>query len=315
MGENSKIEWCDNTWNPWIGCTRVSPACDHCYAETWASRYGTVEWGAGKPRKLTSEANWQQPLRWNREAAASGERKRVFCASLADVFDNEADPEWRVRLFSLIEKTPHLDWLLLTKRIGNAAKMLPRDWGKGWPNVWLGISVVSQEEADRDIPKLLALPAAIRFLSMEPLLGPVDLNRIENIDGLHASALSRQVDGNYYEFPNTIEWVIVGGESGKDARPMHPDWARSLREQCVAADVPFLFKQWGEWQITYDRDHDDPDWRKCPKGRSAVERYINLDGGHGFHGKRVCYAKRVGKKVSGRLLDEREWNEFPVVAA
>ena len=117
-----------------------------------------------------------------------------------------------------------------------------------------------------------------------------------------------------YGYEATLHWVIVGGESGAKARPMHPQWAKSLRDQCVAADVPFFFKQWGEWQITYDRDHDDPDWRNCPKPKNNTERYINLEGGHGFHGERVCFARCVGKKTAGRLLDGREWNQFPEVA-
>ena len=131
MGENSKIEWCDHTWNPWIGCTKVSPGCDHCYAESYATRYGKTVWGPGQPRQLTSDANWKKPLKWNHEAMLTGTRPRVFCASLAEVFDNEVNPAWRERLWAFIQATPNLDWLLLTKRIGNVAKMLPMDWGTG----------------------------------------------------------------------------------------------------------------------------------------------------------------------------------------
>jgi protein gp37 len=287
MAENSKIEWTHHTFNPWIGCTRVSPACDHCYAETWASRYGTVEWGAGKPRKLTSESNWQQPIKWNREAEKAGERKRVFCASLADVFDNEVPSVWRARLFDLIRSTPHLDWLLLTKRIGNVNKMLA-SWAKIdviWPNVWLGISVVNQEEADRDIPKLLATPARIRFLSMEPLLGAVEFSNVtkrsDAVEQLGKKALSG------------IDWVIVGGESGSHARPMHPDWARSLRDQCVAAGVPFFFKQWGEWA-------PDPD---LP---SELQEHYDVIG------QWDGVSRRMGKKAAGRLLDGRTWDGYPL---
>src|SRR5437764_65612 len=167
MGANSGIQWTDHTFNPWIGCTKVSPGCDHCYAEAWAKRYGTATWGSGQPRKPTSESNWNLPRKWNRQAEAEGRRYRVFCASLADVFDNEVPEEWRHRLFQLIKKTPHLDWLLLTKRIGNADDMLPTDHllCAPWPNIWLGASIVNQTEADRDIPKLLTTPARIRFLS------------------------------------------------------------------------------------------------------------------------------------------------------
>jgi protein gp37 len=322
MAANSGIEWTDHTFNPWIGCTKVSPGCDHCYAEAYANRYGTANWGSGQPRKMTSDSNWQQPLKWNREAEKRGLRYRVFCASLADVFDNGVSYEWRERLWRLILDTPHLDWLLLTKRLGNAEQMLPL---KGTPkNIWLGISIVNQQEADRDIPKLLATEANVRVLSMEPLLGPVTLFDMPEgvfrgpavvIDGgMNPSTPDFQAEGYDCSYPG-IDWVIVGGESGPDAGPMHPDWARSLRDQCQEAGVPFFFKQWGEWQFVYDRDIDDPDWRSCPKPHWDNERYMNLAGGHGFHGGRVCFARRVGKKAGGRLLDGREWNGLPIPVA
>jgi protein gp37 len=288
VGANSGIQWTDHTFNPWIGCTKVSPGCDHCYAETWAKRYGTATWGPGQPRKLTSESNWNLPPKWNREAEAEGRRYRVFCASLADVFDNEVAEAWRIRLWNLIAETPHLDWLLLTKRIGNAAKMLLP--GDPLPNVWLGISVVNQEEADRDIPKLLATPARIRFLSMEPLLMPVDLTRdVEWFQGYLVNAYGDGMLGDVWE--GGIDWVIVGGESGSNARPMHPDWARSIRDQCRIAGVPIFFKQWGEW---------------APYDRGAVDSKLLATLG----ALDSPYAK-LGKKLAGRLLDGREWNELP----
>lgn len=229
MGESSKIEWTDHTFNPWTGCQKVGPGCDNCYAEGWAKRSGVVEWGPHASRRRTKPGNWQQPLKWNAAARDDGRRSRVFCASLADVFDNHASilPEWRHDLWALIRRTPHLDWLLLTKRPGNIAGMLPEDWGGGYSNVWLGCTVVNQAEADRDIPKLLDVPAKVRFLSMEPLLGSVTIFAHDNPDWL------------------LLDWVIVGGESGHHARPMHPDWARSLRDQCQAAGVPFFMKQMG----------------------------------------------------------------------
>lgn len=316
VSENSKIEWCDHTFNPWEGCQKVGPGCDHCYAEARNARFGggsAVNWGAGAPRRRTSVANWRKPLAWNaaheRFFAAQGRRQRVFCASLADVFDNAIDPAWRRDLFDLIVDTPNLDWLLLTKRIGNVQQMvqaatlcdlLPS-------NVWLGATIVNQEEAERDIPKLLAVPARVRFLSMEPLLGPVDL--------VSSGALWSDMNGNIVDAPSRglrgVDWVIAGGESGHGARPMHPDWARSLRDQCAAADVPFLFKQWGEHSLAYDRDRDDPDYRRCDRMARLPGRWINLAGGHGFNGERVHYAERVGKKAAGRLLDGRTHNEFP----
>ena len=259
MGANSKIEWTDHTFSPWTGCTKVSPACDHCYAEGWAKRSGHVKWGSGQPRRRTSDANWRMPLKWNREAERTGVRPRVFCASLADVFDNEVDPAWRADLFKLIADTQNLNWLLLTKRVGNVMKManevadMPRtgshtghliahQWRNGSPpkNVWLGATVVNQEEADRDIPKLLAVPAAKRFLSMEPLLGPVDLNYVRQRIQAQRSQLARAINGETW-----LDWVIVGSESGPGARrdPNMVSWVASLRDQCVDAGVAFLWKQ------------------------------------------------------------------------
>ena len=222
MGENSKIEWTTHTFSPWIGCTKVSAACDHCYAEGWAKRSGLVEWGPHGERRRTK--TWGNPIKWNKAAAGADERPRVFCASLADVFDNHKSilPEWRADLWSLIEATPNLDWLVLTKRPQNIARYVPTAWLAKCPdNVWMGTTVENQEEYDRRVPHLLGIPAAVRFLSMEPLLGPVNMGDMSGLG-----------------------WVIAGGESGPNSRPVNPDWFRSLRDQCEAAKVPFLFKQW-----------------------------------------------------------------------
>lgn len=303
MAENTKIEWAHHTFNPWEGCQKAGPGCDNCYAETRNARFAggqAINWGPGSPRRRTSAANWNKPIRWNGEAERLGVRYRVFCASLADVFDNAVDPQWRVDLFRLIEVTPNLDWLLLTKRIGNARAMSQIAMGaigcihKPLPeNVWLGATIVNQEEADRDIPKLLDVPARVRFLSMEPLLGPVNIERhlLSTYD--KASHDSQMLPG--LPCDDKLDWVIVGGESGPGARPMHPDWARSLRDQCAAAGVPFLFKQWGEWApacypLYIDRKPHELKW---------------LGGVHGLMG-------RFGKKVAGRLLDGIEHNEFPL---
>jgi protein gp37 len=257
MSENTKIEWTDATFNPWIGCTKVSPACEHCYAEvSTPARTLGVTWGAKEERRRTSPGNWKLPLRWNAQHeeffATHWRRRRVFCASLADVFDNAVDPAWRVDLVELIAETPNLDWLILTKRIGNASTMWPAE---AMPNVWLGATICSQEEADRDIPKLLATPAAVRFLSMEPLLGPVDLERhLWKCCGL---PIPGHPGDGWMQPPDPPEccddrvpvdllhWVIVGGESGANARPMSPGWACSLRDQCSAAGVPYFMKQMG----------------------------------------------------------------------
>ena len=350
MSENSKIEWTDHTFNPWEGCQKVGPGCDHCYAETRNARFGggvAVNWGPGAPRRRTSAANWQLPARWNAQAdafmAQHGRRQRVFCSSLADVFDNAVDPAWRVDLFRLIRETPRLDWLLLTKRVGNVERLLAEaldlviainasdplaTWLMRWlnhekapNNVWLGVTIVNQEEADRDIQKLRAVNARVRFLSMEPLLEPVT---VFSIDGPVDVP-----DG----MPSPLHWVIVGGESGPGARPMHPDWARSLRDQCQAAGVAFLFKQWGEWlpgenephPTVTERDgsprrvahHQDGRW-----GSTATKindsNYVTWDETGAMHAGKVGYrwrvmtwAERVGKKAAGRLLDGRTWDEVP----
>lgn len=303
--KDSKIEWTHHTFNPWIGCTRVSPGCVNCYAETMmADRYKKVKWGPAGERKRTSADYWKQPLKWNREAAAAGERRRVFCASLADVFEYKRDQardmhSWRTELFSLIRTTPHLDWLLLTKRPELVFAIAP--WFineiEEYPNVWIGTSVENQEQADKRIPELLKIPAAVRFLSVEPLLGPVDLTCVSDGNGIvdqtgfnYLNVLrgfSFEIDGEYSGKIPQIDWVIVGGESGPNARPMHPDWARSIRDQCVDAGVPFLFKQWGEYAPTYEQSDGFTD-----------PAYSGL-------------MTKVGKHRAGRLLDGREWNEFP----
>ena len=254
MAKHTGIEWCDSTFNPWMGCTKVSPGCDHCYAEQRMDRrLHLVQWGAGMPRRRTGPASWSEPLRWQRQAAefkaTHGRRRRVFCASLADWLDNEVPIAWLVDLLELVRSTPDLDWLLLTKRIGNwapriseaigyldeqtpAAYPLPlRAWLAQWldgddapHNVWLGATVVNYTEYIRDVYKLLHVPAVVRFLSVEPMLGPISTT---------PTTLRR------------LDWVICGGESGAGARQLKPGWVQSLRYQCEAAGVPFFFKQWG----------------------------------------------------------------------
>jgi protein gp37 len=228
MAQNSKIEWTDHTFNPWIGCTNVSPGCDHCYAESWSKRSGLVKWG-NNPRRRTSEAYWRGPLKWQVAGAAfqaqHGRRQRVFCASLADVFDNQVSPAWRADLFALIAATPALDWLLLTKRPQNLAKMLPKEWPDGgMSNVWLGTTAEDQDRFDQRWPVLSCVPAAVRFISYEPAIGPVRLNRAHVVQP---------------------DWLIVGGESGHGARPMRAAWARDIVKDCQETGVAPFFKQWG----------------------------------------------------------------------
>lgn len=305
MGDTTKIEWCDRTWSPWFGCTNVSPACDNCYAEAWAKRSGIVEWGAGKARRRASDDYWKRPLKWNREAAAKGVRIKVF-PSLCDPFDAEVDEDWRDDLFSLIVETPHLDWLLLTKRPQVAKKYLAA-YTIVPDNMWLGATVENQAMADLRIPVLLSIPARVRFLSCEPLLAPLNLTHMESEVGYFIDALAGEhwhpgagsISSQTFRGKPRISWVIAGGESGPGARPSHPDWFRSLRDQCAAAGVPFFFKQHGEWIGV-------PDLRNLP-GSS----------GPGFGAYDHCAydrdheALRVGKKAAGATLDGREWREFP----
>lgn len=249
--QDSKIEWTHHTFNPFLGCTKVSPGCKHCYAETMMDkRWGKVEWGPQGKRVKTSAANWRKPHAWYKVAVRTRERHRVFCASLADVFEYRWDQivemdEWRRDLWDLIEETAGdgrggLDWLLLTKRPEMVPSMVPADWMNDEfpPNVWIGTSVEDQRRADERIPYLLRVPAAVRFLSAEPLLGPVDL-----WDARHP--LPNGGLGNAFAWGAGINWVIVGGESGPNARPMDPDWARAIRDECAAARVPFFMKQMG----------------------------------------------------------------------
>jgi protein gp37 len=304
MGADTRIEWCDHTFNPWVGCTKISPACDHCYAESWAKRTGSAALWQGE-RRRTSAANWQQPHRWNRAAQAAGTRARVFCASLADVFDNQVPEEWREDLWALIHDTPHLDWLLLTKRPQNIARMLPpafmlanAPWP--WPNVWLGTTVENQDQAEKRIPLLLAVPARVRFLSCEPLLGRTGvLEHLKWTCTAPRCLCAPGAPGCTQPGQPAIDWVIAGGESGHGARPTHPDWLRGLRDQCAAAEVPFFFKQWG--------DHH-------PHGEKMADHSVNCLGNPDddrWSSAEGATFWRLGKARAGALLDGREHREFP----
>jgi len=299
MGRETGIEWCNHTFNCWIGCEKVSPACTNCYAENStpvrvaATKFSLKLWGAestGAVRRVASEAMWKEPVKWNKEAQKLGVRRKVFCASLADVFEDYNGPitthegvqlfkladgsigplpddvtvysdtikpltltDIRQRLFSLIDSTPHLDWLLLTKRPENVQKLWPFGWYSdefSWSNVWMGITVENQKYLDERLPHLLSIPAVVRWLSIEPMLGPMRLpfgkvwcracNRYEEklcMD--HGSpCFIGQASAT-----DLIDWAIVGGESGDHRRSMNLDDARSLREQCKAAGIAYFFKQ------------------------------------------------------------------------
>ena len=265
MSDGTKIEWTDHTFNPWMGCAKVSPGCKHCYAETLMdTRWGKVEWGVNGTRVRTSEANWKKPLAWNRRAEREGRRFRVFCASLADVFEDRRDlVDWRTDLFALIEATPNLDWQLLTKRPENVLWMAPMHWRRDFPpNVWIGTSVEDQERAGERIPHLLKIPAKVRFLSCEPLLGPVDYGRSSAWDV-------------FEWYLGGIDWVIVGGESGPGARPCNVEWVRSIVRECKATDTPAFVKQLG----ANVRDRNDAgftgDW--CEGNAWDIEDLSRID--------------------------------------
>lgn len=354
MAESTSIEWCDATFNPWWGCQKVSPACDHCYAERDSKRFapGRVLWGVGSERRTFDEKHWQQPLKWARRAfvacPACGwrgmhtklnhdngshrcptcgndewrpARQRVFCASMGDWLDLDAPLDQFVRLLDTIRRTPELDWLLLSKRIGNWRKRLAQascgtkdrelfGWMNAWlmdrwvpPNVWIGATVVNQDEADRDVPKLLAVPARVRFLSIEPMLAPVRI----------PPELLMPIEGTSQHGQRFIDWIICGGESGPHARPMHPDWARGLRDQCAAAGVPFLFKQWGEWREPVE---GEPYSTAMGRAQERPAFIVALDGTvHCFENERTTSGGkvmlRIGKKAAGRLLDGRTHDGFP----
>ena len=263
MGEISRISWTDATFNIAWGCTEVGPGCDFCYARELAARFG-YKWGHGVPRRYFGDQHWNDPLRWNKKAKKAGKRMKVFCSSMADVFDIEIDQSVRDRLWRLIEDTPWLDWQLLTKRISNAGAMLPIRWG--WygnncpKNIWLGITVVNQEEANRDVPKLLRFHEfAIRWLSIEPQLEPVDLRTITTPDGDGPSS-----ELIWIGVGGSIDWVVCGGESGDcHVRSFDLSWARSLRDQCAAANVPFFMKQLGSQPKGFIR----------PYGKKAIYKW------------------------------------------
>lgn len=243
MAEKTGIAWTDHTFNPWWGCVKVSDGCTNCYAMDQAKRFGHDIWGPASTtaRRTFGGKHWSEPVRWNNVAAAEGRRHRVFCASMADVFEDHPMLESeREKLWSLIDDTPWLNWQILTKRPENISRMLP--WRSPRPNLWLGTSVENQAVAEARIEALFSAPAYIRFLSCEPLLGPVNLSpfiyaRLVDVDS-GESRLCSVTRGR-------LSWVIVGGESGPKHRPMNLDWARSLRDQCAEAGIPMFFKQVG----------------------------------------------------------------------
>lgn len=315
MGMGSKIEWCDATFNPWVGCSKLSAACTNCYAESWAKRTGNADLWRGE-RRRTSVANWRKPLQWNRERPGT----RVFCASLADVFEDhpEVGP-WRNDLFSLIRDTPNLTWMLLTKRPEVAARWFEWHCDQPPPNVWMGTTVEDQQRAAERIPHLLRIPARVRFLSCEPVLGPLELAPWLGYSEMWDRWIGPcgcdekrdpwtrcdECESNGWVPPpcRGLQWVIAGGESGAKARPSHPGWFRSLRDQCDSAGVPFTFKQWGEWAP----EPENYRGREACGLLSASGHFDSTD----RHGVAI---RRLGKAAAGRLLDGRTWDGVPDVS-
>lgn len=247
MGKDTDIAWCDHTFNPWWGCVKISPGCTRCYAATFDKRVHGKDseyWKVGGPRRKFGDAHWRQPEKWNRDAAKAGKRARVFCASMADVFEDRRDLDAdRDRLWALIERTPHLDWLLLTKRPDVMRRLWP--WSSPPANVWAGTTMEDQEHADARIVDLLNVPAVVRFASIEPMIGPVELQTPMPLTPAdvrqHHRSYLRGVGGDV-----RLGWIIAGCESGHGARPAQVQWYRDLRDQCTAAGVPFLLKQAAE---------------------------------------------------------------------
>lgn len=325
MAETTEISWADATFSPWWGCTKISPACDNCYAESFSRRVGYSEtgsqfpiWGKDAQRRLFGDARWNEPLKWDRRAAKLGIRPRVFCGSMCDVMEDRPDlHEHRARLYDLIEATPSLDWLLLTKRPQNFRRFLPKHWLESPRRNVFGMTTCESEEYSWRIQELCETPFAVRGLSCEPLLGPLNLRQVRWNNG-RTNAMDVLGGGIWHPLHGfikqqnmgTIHWVIVGGESGHHARPMHPDWARSLRDQCVAAGVAFHYKQWGEWLPRGPESMGYPvvDGRACIRLTDAGHdgQVLGADGGND------CWMQRVGKKAAGRLLDGRTWDEVPM---
>lgn len=331
MAKNSAIEWTGHTWNPWRGCHKVSQGCKYCYMFREQKRYGR------DPNIVVrSKTTFNDPLKWT-------EPDLVFTCSWSDWFIEEAD-EWRSEAWEIIRQTQHLTYQILTKRPENIRDRLPEDWGDGWENVWLGVSVEDQEAARERIPKLTQIPARIRFLSCEPLLEYLDLSEWLGLMWQSSNVIYTQTGAIHNKFsgwrksykindpdekpiPSEIDWVIAGGESGSKARPMHPDWVKQIRDQCQAANISFFFKQWGEWYPVVSQYDDDDltfkldeyayshivcignDRRLFNESKNMEEMY--WCGYQPDPKVNPWFMAKIGKKDAGAVLDGSEWREFP----
>jgi len=338
VSANTSIEWADHSWSPWWGCQKVSPACTNCYAETLADRFRPAErlWRGNRARAK----DWTKPWMWNRRAKNAGTTAKVF-PSMCDPFDDHPEVEpWRQEFLGLCGGTVHLTWLLLTKRPENVLRMVPPAWLTDWPaNVWVGTTVENQERADERIPHLLRVPAAVRFLSVEPMLSAVHLDPVWMETGnppLYSKRTARERNG----WAGGIGWVIAGGESGAKARPSRPEWFRAVRNACLASGVPFLFKQWGEWlpisQMPEEQsnalyrsnrkadEYESQDAIDESYGRACTVPHmvLRVDGDHcptldprafraDLPGWPAVQAFKVGKSAAGRLLDGVQHDGVP----
>jgi protein gp37 len=344
MAQNSKIEWTHHTANLWHGCTKVHEGCDHCYAETLSHRWGRDIWGNDKPR-MEIKSVWNDLARYQILAKEAGEIHRVFVGSMMDIaekpmplIDSKGNQRsytteaLRTRLFKQIDNGhyPNLLFLFLSKRPGNYNKYIPVGWKTNPPaNVMFGTSPVNQETANKLVYQLMKVNGK-RFLSCEPLLGTIDLTRIEAQDETLdvINKIGFAVGGAVGDLVSGIDWVIVGGESGHGARPMHPEWVRSIRDQCKTAGVPFLFKQWGEYYTSsFQLGTNEPHFRMFASHQHWVNKAqtwvrggkcISIDERGCKIGKDfqecaypVAIMDRVGNKAAGRMLDGKIYNEFP----
>lgn len=294
MGENSKIEWCDHTFNAWWGCEKVSAACKNCYAETRDARFGGKHWGPGSDRKVMSDKYWEQLGKWHLVAEMAGTRPRIFVNSMSDLFEDHPQViAARYRLFMQVEQLISLDFIFLTKRPDNVMRMVPESWHRAFPkNVLMGTTVEDQETADKRIPILLSIPSTVHFLSCEPLLSFIT------------------IPSGAMEGPSSIDWVICGGESGRLARPMHPSWAIWLLRQCSENDILFFFKQWGEW-LPVDDLPNYFDFRDGPVVTVPVYPDYKPFGPEVKLSAGPVYMARIGKKLAGRHFDGKIWDQVP----
>lgn len=320
---NTKIPWAEKVWNPITGCTKISPGCQNCYAERMANRLrGRCGYPADEPFRVTLHPDrLEEPLRWRKPSM-------VFVCSMGDLFHEDVPFEFINRVFTTIGQCQQHIFIILTKR-PERMKVFIEDYyayespggdEKGvhiQPNVWLGVTAENQKQADKRIPVLIQIPAAVRFVSVEPMLEAVDLLNDDYLGGcIYCEICLEESPKTCIERDAKLDWVICGGESGPNARPMHPDWARNLRDQCQAAGVPFFFKQWGEWLPNMQ------EYGCYQENANYNSRHIHIDkegrditGLYGLHGEGDAVLCRVGKKSAGDLLDGKQYHEFPEVTA